>query len=81
MARCHNQVERELGEFGDYSLVADVGAKSAENAARIACVFHVWQNKDQAGRSMRYGPGYGLHPIGICTRRCACLQMPVNLRN
>lgn len=38
----HDQVERELGKFGCYAGVKDVGAKSAENAARIACNFQVW---------------------------------------
>lgn len=38
----YNTVEKELGVYGDYVLVKDVGSKSAENAARIACVFQVW---------------------------------------
>ncbi|MEW8288238.1 MAG: DUF3987 domain-containing protein, partial [Candidatus Thiodiazotropha endolucinida] len=38
----YNSVEKELGVYGEYELVKDVGSKSAENAARIACVFQVW---------------------------------------
>jgi putative DNA primase/helicase len=41
-AAYHDEVELELGEYGEYSLIRDVGAKSAENAARIACVFQIW---------------------------------------
>lgn len=41
-AEYHDTVERELGEFGDLAMVRDVGAKSAENAARIACVLQIW---------------------------------------
>ena len=37
----HNDVEAELGKGGDYADVADVGAKIAENAARLAANFHV----------------------------------------
>lgn len=40
----HDSIEQELGEYGEYALVKDVGAKSAENAARIACVFQIWEN-------------------------------------
>ncbi|MCG7980291.1 MAG: YfjI family protein [Candidatus Thiodiazotropha endolucinida] len=38
----YNSVEKELGVYGDYELVKDVGSKSAENAARIACVIQIW---------------------------------------
>jgi putative DNA primase/helicase len=37
----HNDVEAELGGKGEYADVADIGAKIAENAARLAGVFHV----------------------------------------
>ncbi|MCG7982532.1 MAG: DUF3987 domain-containing protein [Candidatus Thiodiazotropha lotti] len=38
----YNSVEKELGIYGEYELVKDIGSKSAENAARIACIFQVW---------------------------------------
>lgn len=37
----HDQIEKELGEFGEYVAVRDFGSKSAENAARMACLFQV----------------------------------------
>ena len=48
----HDDTERELGKFGLYASVKDVGAKSAENAARLACSFQVWEQ----------GPGGELLP-------------------
>ncbi|MBL3589169.1 MAG: DUF3987 domain-containing protein [gamma proteobacterium endosymbiont of Lamellibrachia anaximandri] len=38
----HDAVESEMGVYGELSHVRDVGSKSAENAARIACVFQIW---------------------------------------
>ena len=35
----HDKIEREVGPGGRYEGLADVASKSAENAARIACVF------------------------------------------
>jgi Protein of unknown function (DUF3987) len=40
----HNDVETELGIDGEYADVADIGAKIAENAARLAANFHVMAN-------------------------------------
>jgi len=37
----HDDVEAELSRFGEFGSVPDIGAKIAENAARIAGVFHV----------------------------------------
>jgi hypothetical protein len=42
----HDGIEAELGKGGEYADVADIGAKAAENAARLACDFHV----------LEYGP-------------------------
>lgn len=42
--RFHDDVERELGREGDFCDVADFAAKTAENAARIAAVFHVFEH-------------------------------------
>ena len=39
--RFHDEVERELGGRGDWRGVRDVAAKAAENAARLAALFHV----------------------------------------
>lgn len=38
----HDTIERELGDFGEFAMVKDVAAKSAENAARVAGVFQVF---------------------------------------
>jgi len=38
----HDAVERELGAFGEFAMVKDIAAKSAENAARAAGVFQVF---------------------------------------
>jgi hypothetical protein len=37
----HDEVEAELSQVGEFGGVSDIGAKIAENAARIAGVFHV----------------------------------------
>ena len=38
----YNEVETQLGKFGDYETVKDFASKSAENAARLAGNFHVF---------------------------------------
>ena len=38
----HNAVETQLSVYGDLALVRDLGAKSAENASRIAAVLQIW---------------------------------------
>jgi putative DNA primase/helicase len=38
---CHDEVEAELSRVGEFASVPDIGAKVAENAARIAAQFHV----------------------------------------
>jgi putative DNA primase/helicase len=38
----HDAVELEVGDFGEYAMVREVAAKSAENAARVAGVFRVF---------------------------------------
>jgi putative DNA primase/helicase len=40
----HDDVEAELGKHGEYAEVADIGAKVAENAARLAGNFHVLEH-------------------------------------
>lgn len=40
----HDQVEMQLGASGIFSSVDDFASKSAENAARIAGVFHVFEH-------------------------------------
>ncbi len=37
----HDGIERELGAHGEFRAVRDVAAKAAENAARLAALFHV----------------------------------------
>jgi len=48
----HDEVEDEIGGDHLYSLIKDVASKAAENAARIACCLHVFQNgsADPIGR-------------------------------
>ena len=42
--RFHDEVERELGARGAFRGVRDVAAKAAENAARMAALFHVLEH-------------------------------------
>jgi hypothetical protein len=39
-----DDVERELGRTGEFSELSDFGAKAAEQAARIACVLHIFEH-------------------------------------
>lgn len=41
---CHDQAEATLGRHGEYAELTDLGAKIAEQAARIACVMHVFEH-------------------------------------
>ncbi|WP_295438803.1 DUF3987 domain-containing protein [uncultured Thiodictyon sp.] len=51
----HNAVEGELRQFGEFCAVRDVGSKSAENAARVAAVFKVFdQGKPGQEVEQRY---------------------------
>jgi hypothetical protein len=45
----HDEIESELSRFGEFASVPDIGAKTAENAARIAGVFQVF-NSGSGGR-------------------------------
>jgi putative DNA primase/helicase len=40
----HDDVERELVRTGEFSELPDFGAKAAEQAARIACVLHIFEH-------------------------------------
>jgi hypothetical protein len=40
----HDDVEVALGRWGEFGNIPDIGAKIAENAVRIAAVFHVVEN-------------------------------------
>ena len=40
----YNAIERELGAFGEFSDVGDIASKSADNAARIAGLLHLYQH-------------------------------------
>ena len=42
--RLHDLVEGGLGTGGAYQTVRDVAAKAAENAARLAALFHVLEH-------------------------------------
>jgi hypothetical protein len=43
----YDDVERELGRQGEFSELPGFGAKAAEQAARIACVLHVFEHGPQ----------------------------------
>jgi hypothetical protein len=45
----HDEVARQLGEDGRYGEIADVGAKSPENVARLAAIHHVFEDGDVPG--------------------------------
>ena len=40
----HDAIEAELGEGGEMRMVRDVASKSADNAARLACLFHLFEH-------------------------------------
>ena len=40
----HNEVETRLALGGDYADVRDVASKSADNAARLAALFHIFEH-------------------------------------
>ena len=40
----HDRVEVELGSRGEFGELPDFGAKIAEQAARIACILHVFEH-------------------------------------
>ncbi len=58
----HNEVERELGTFGELGNVRDIAAKSAENACRIATVFQVF---DQGAAGERVAQSFMLAGIEV----------------
>ena len=43
----HDEIEAELSRTGEFGAIPDIGARFAENAARLAAIFHV----------VRSGPG------------------------
>lgn len=53
----HDDVERQLRPLGDFATACDFAAKSAENAARIAACFHLFEGKQGPidGETMRRG--------------------------
>jgi hypothetical protein len=40
----YNDTERQLGKLGEYETIKDFAAKSAENAARIAAILHIFEH-------------------------------------
>ena len=40
----HDAIEAELGEGGEMRMVRDVASKAADNAARLACLFHLFEH-------------------------------------
>lgn len=42
--RVYNLIEKQLAPFGSLADVKDVASKTADNAARIAALFHLYQN-------------------------------------
>ena len=72
----HDEIERELGDGGRYAEIPDVGAKSAENVARLAAIDHVLADAGVPGeiddetmeRAVRVGRWYLDE-----TRRALCI--------
>ncbi len=58
----HDSVEEAQNPDHEYADIRDVASKAAENAARIACCFHVFEHGPQM-------------PIGLQTMRKACALM------
>lgn len=58
----HDDVERELCKFGEYEAVSDVASKSAENAARIAAIFQIF---DKGGTAAEVEAGYMESAISV----------------
>ena len=56
----HDQIEGQLGEGGDYRDVRDVASKIADNAARLAALFHVFDGA--------YGSAVGLEHFRSAAR-------------
>ena len=54
----HDSIEGELKVGGEMADVKDVASKSADNAARIACLLHVFEGR--------------IGPVGADTMRAAC---------
>jgi len=50
----HDAIERELGQFGEFSSVRDIASKTAENAVRIAGVFKLF-DQGRVGRLIERG--------------------------
>jgi hypothetical protein len=42
--RLHDTIERELGPRGEFADLVDIGAKAAEQSARLSCVLHVFEH-------------------------------------
>lgn len=40
----YSEVELEIGQFGNFEYIKDFGSKSADNAARLAAIFHIVSN-------------------------------------
>lgn len=40
----HNEIETQLADNMDFTLIKDVASKAADNCARLAAVFHVFEN-------------------------------------
>ena len=40
----HDAIEGDLGEGGELRMVRDVASKTADNAARLACLFHLFEH-------------------------------------
>lgn len=39
----HDDIEREIGRRGEFADLPDFGAKAAEQAARFACILHIFE--------------------------------------
>ncbi len=80
----YNQVESELGADGSFHDVADFAAKSADNAARLAGIFHVFEHgvEGEIGETtMRAALAIAGWHLDETKRVFGAMQMPELLRN
>jgi len=75
----YNEVETQLGKFGDYETVKDFASKSAENAARLAGNFHVFtygQQGEIAADTMQQGIAIARWHLNETRRIFMALEQP-----
>ena len=85
--RLHDDIERALGARGEWRAVRDVAAKAAENAARMAALFHVLEHGPTGTIAYRRSRPTGVQGMPSSSRRrkvdsdiCRAAQLEADLR-